>query len=770
MATVNYHSGQARYIPLLLIVNCHSSLLSIPIHISIINLNILLFIVIPSLFLPSLFLPINFSSVINVYRNKVLFICLIVIMHLPNIASCPSFAPHFYLYRLYLYRYILYNLYCTCNCLSNVICPSFENVVSTKRILHPAVTNSSILSPHAPPFIPNQLYIRVTCTSSTLSPHATPFSPNQTYARATGVDCTLSPYATSFVPNISYVNTDCDTLIQNTTRSQADNSYPLPTIPRLTHPSLFPQTPPIHSSYSDQISFTHTSSTIQHLHIDHAHLFGTPDLTQPPPPLRSTTTHTASSNKITVFHQNIQGIRGKIPQIETFLSTLSSDHGLSPDVLCFSESSLKPDLIPCVNIPHFVNVSTYCRPVRQRGGTSIFVKTSLDFIPIILNVRTEEFSFEYCVAISKSREIVVVCIYRSNNPLSDLETFFDRFEELLGELCSFKYIVVCADLNINLLTRTPASSRLRTLLNLFHLKHCVTVPTRICDTTETCIDNIFVNFSPKTLINEEVNIYSGLSDHQFSQTVCFYTKLVSTEKIFTRTFSARQVDAFLQSLEHIDFSPIYLLEDVNHQVNCFYNLILQPFNSHFPFKIVTVGGPRRKKWITRGLAVSCAHKRQLFALCRQTTNPILHLHYKNYCSVLNKVVKQAKQQYTLHSIKCAPKNQKSRVVWDIVRSFSKQSKPVHSQIKLKHQNRTISDPVSIANLFNVFWTNVADSVSSHSSSLPNTHSSSAPPHSSSLPTLSSSPPPHSSQLQTHSSSPLPTHSSSPLQTSKFKQI
>ncbi|KAL1448119.1 hypothetical protein WDU94_000595 [Cyamophila willieti] len=327
--------------------------------------------------------------------------------------------------------------------------------------------------------------------------------------------------------------------------------------------------------------------------------------------------------------------------------------------------------------------ASYCRPVRQRGGTTIFVKDSLDFTPLTLNVRSEEFSFEYCVVISRTREIAVVSAYRSNNPLSDLDLFFERFEQLLGELSNFKYLVICADLNIDLLRRTRDSLRLRTLLNLFNLKPSVAGPTRICNTTETCIDNVFVNFPPKTLINEEKNIYSGLSDHQYSQVASFHTKLVITEKIFTRTYSTRQVDAFLRSLELIDFSPVSRFDDVNDQVNCFYNLILQPFNRHFPFKVITVGGPKKKKWVTRGLTISCAHKRQLFSLCKQTSDPILHAHYKRYCSVLNKVIKQAKKQYTLNSIKSAHKNKKSRVVWDVVRSFSKQNKPVHSQIKMQ---------------------------------------------------------------------------------------
>uniref|UniRef100_A0A8D8RLJ8 Endonuclease/exonuclease/phosphatase domain-containing protein n=1 Tax=Cacopsylla melanoneura TaxID=428564 RepID=A0A8D8RLJ8_9HEMI len=440
---------------------------------------------------------------------------------------------------------------------------------------------------------------------------------------------------------------------------------------------------------------------------------------------------------LTVLHNNIQGLNiQKVPLIETFLSSLNVEHGLNPDILCFSESWLKLESVNFVNIPNFVNVSNYFRLNHIRGGVSIFVRSSLDLVPLSINLHPTDFSFEYCAVSSANLDIAVVCIYKSNNPLSNIDIFFEKLEELLSLLTDYRFLIICGDFNINTLVLNKTQTRLRALLNLFNLKACITSPTRI-STIESCIDNIFINFQPKTLINNDFNIFSGLSDHQYSQVISFHTTSNKTEKVFGRTFGSRQINSFIKSLSEIDFSPVFQISNVNDQVNCFYDLFLRPFNLHFPFKISTIGGPKKKKWVTKGIACSCRHKRALFNLCRQTSNPIIHSHYKKYCKILNKVIRQSKRDYTLQAIKSAPKNKKSRVIWNIVRNFSKKNKTHYSQLKLKQEGKLIQNPELVADALNTFWINVADSCFASSSYLPHPPNScsSLPPNSSSSSSL-----------------------------------
>ncbi|KAI5727372.1 hypothetical protein M8J77_001471 [Diaphorina citri] len=281
------------------------------------------------------------------------------------------------------------------------------------------------------------------------------------------------------------------------------------------------------------------------------------------PPSRSKTRRRPST--LTVLHHNIQSLRHKIPSIETFLNSLNEDHGLSPDILCFSETWLSPRTVNCVNIPGFVNVSSFYRQERQGGGVSVFVRDSLDFVPLSLDVDPVEFSFEFCAATSVNRDIAVICVYKSNNPESVIDVFFEGIEKLFSLLTDYRYLIVCGDFNIDTLVRSTALSTFRTILNLFNIKTCISSPTRITNTTKSCLDNILVNFQPKSLINDELNIFSGLRDHQYAQIISFHTNVTRTERVFTRKFSPHQIESFVQSLSVVDFSPVYTLSNVDDQ-------------------------------------------------------------------------------------------------------------------------------------------------------------------------------------------------------------
>jgi len=74
------------------------------------------------------------------------------------------------------------------------------------------------------------------------------------------------------------------------------------------------------------------------------------------------------SNSITIFHQNIFGLRGKTDE---FISSMSPDflHNL-----CFSEHHLKKPELDQINVHGYRLVAAYYRQVVKRGGVCIFVK------------------------------------------------------------------------------------------------------------------------------------------------------------------------------------------------------------------------------------------------------------------------------------------------------------------------------------------------------------------------------------------------------------
>ena len=76
----------------------------------------------------------------------------------------------------------------------------------------------------------------------------------------------------------------------------------------------------------------------------------------------------SSSNSITIYHQNICGLKGKPDEL---ISSMSPDF---PHILCFSEHHLKKTELDLINVDGYRLGTAYCRQVVKISGVCIFVK------------------------------------------------------------------------------------------------------------------------------------------------------------------------------------------------------------------------------------------------------------------------------------------------------------------------------------------------------------------------------------------------------------
>ena len=76
----------------------------------------------------------------------------------------------------------------------------------------------------------------------------------------------------------------------------------------------------------------------------------------------------SGSNSVTIFHQNICGLREKTDEL---ISSISPHF---PHILCFSEHHLKKPELDQIHVDGYRLGAAYCRQVVKRGGVCIFVK------------------------------------------------------------------------------------------------------------------------------------------------------------------------------------------------------------------------------------------------------------------------------------------------------------------------------------------------------------------------------------------------------------
>jgi RNase P protein component len=76
--------------------------------------------------------------------------------------------------------------------------------------------------------------------------------------------------------------------------------------------------------------------------------------------------------------------------------------------------------------------------------------------------------------------------------------------------------------------------------------------------------------------------------------------------------------------------------------NKFLDIYLKIFQACFQKRKVNLtqmGNP----WITKGMKISCARKRELYLITRQTNDSNTRNYYKRYCQILSNTIKLAKK-------------------------------------------------------------------------------------------------------------------------------
>jgi hypothetical protein len=161
---------------------------------------------------------------------------------------------------------------------------------------------------------------------------------------------------------------------------------------------------------------------------------------------------------------------------------------------------------------------------------------------------------------------------------------------------------------------------------------------------------------------------------------------------------------FQELLSYECWDDVFVTDDANTPFNAFLNTYLKIFQSYFIKKKVTPK-PNHYSWVTSGIKTSCKRKRELYLKLRQDNDPNLKLYYKKYCKVLATIIKEAKKLYYDNAI-LKSKN-KIKTTWSIVKKETGNKNHKNDVQLLKISNTIIKDKVQITNIFDEYFSSVA---------------------------------------------------------------
>lgn len=401
----------------------------------------------------------------------------------------------------------------------------------------------------------------------------------------------------------------------------------------------------------------------------------------------------------------MQSINNKLHLLEAFLD----DNNGHYQALGLSETWLSQGKKELININRYILAASYCRPNYEGGGVCILLREDLEFIERkdIMD-KSVEYIIEVCaIELPKLKTILITLYWNNRQP-----DIFYRQLTLILELLLKKYnknkIIFGGDFNVNILENSLQSKTLLNLMLEYNFIQCITKPTRVTETTSTCLDLVFINFVPELII-ARVHDY-GFSDHK--GTIVNLNKLDAMPtkckewKTKKRIFNLNNINKFKLSLKNINWNLIISSDKtMDENYNSFETLLLKILNDSIPIKTIKLNQNKRKDWLTRGIKISCKNKRLLRILTSYSNNPVLTKQYKIYEKTLKQIVNKSKRLQFVKEIRNS--TNKTKTMWKIIKERTNK-KPTTTQqnIKLTIHNKLTSDPKQVSNSFNDFFASV----------------------------------------------------------------
>ena len=196
-------------------------------------------------------------------------------------------------------------------------------------------------------------------------------------------------------------------------------------------------------------------------------------------------------------------------------------------------------------------------------------------------------------------------------------------------------------ININYLENCKKRQQLDALIQTYNLIVTVSFPMHKTNASITIIDNIFITRTKNYTIHPHIN---GLSDHEAQITVTENSVLTKQRNNITtkRDINEKSILEFQLLLSHRIWGEIFMENDANISFNKFLNICLRIFHSSF-IKKCKNSNTVSKSWITKGVKTPCNQKRELYLKARDSNEMEHELHYKHYCKILSKVIKEVKK-------------------------------------------------------------------------------------------------------------------------------
>lgn len=404
-----------------------------------------------------------------------------------------------------------------------------------------------------------------------------------------------------------------------------------------------------------------------------------------------------NTKNLNFIHLNIRSVRRNFDSL--LLELAQFKYQLHFIVL--SEVWIGSDEIQFYNIEGYKKFY-HCNDNYRSGGVICFVSNEVQVNQISNNAFTTADTLLLTIEYNKIY-FNLFCLYR----LQEFSTknFIDELEVFLSQISNNTIYV--GDANLNLFDQSQCIQKYHNLLNNNGFLSLINSPTRITNSSRTCIDHIFVK-------HKNINVFEsaifdlGITDHcalglvyriNNSLDIKNSSKLVEVKSI--------DYDLLVNKLSNFDFHELFALTDVNICFDKFHSIL-----STLVSKCTKTGSRNRldkarlkSPWINKNLLKKFQTRKKIFKITkRRPYDLVLRKYYSDFCFKLNAEITFSKNLYISNKIKNC--NGDAKQQWQIINNLSGETKCKNIDRIESLEGIIIEDPKEIVECINSYLISV----------------------------------------------------------------
>lgn len=306
----------------------------------------------------------------------------------------------------------------------------------------------------------------------------------------------------------------------------------------------------------------------------------------------------------------------------------------------------------------------------------------------------------------KKETLLVLGVYRP--PSANLDAAIGLISDILTD-SSGRQIVIVGDVNVdNLLEKNNSreNTKIKDLLACYNITRLKLPATRITPTSITSIDWVCTNLDLKTTTTKVAP--TGLSDHT-AQTVT-----INTQKIYNpkpkekrRVLNERSMQHLKQLLMDEDWTEIHVAHDADTAYNIFHNILQHSLDIASPY--ITTNKkfkPLKHLWDEESQLLRKSFieaNEQSLLTGRLEDKAETARRKKDYDLKLKKLRRDQNAAFINQA------ENKSKALWQVINQERERKCEKQNEIVLQVNGNAVTEPKDVANHFNTFFTNIAES-------------------------------------------------------------